>query len=101
VRAAGEAPGARTLLGGGLRLAEEGVYLHIRDMVDRNETLGAPHVHARHVSPLQPVMPLAWFIVETNDSELSVFARPSVPRVVEGQLILLSMLAERAGTLYH
>jgi hypothetical protein len=33
-------------------------------------------------------MPLAWLIVETNDSELSVFARQSVPRVVERQLIL-------------
>jgi hypothetical protein len=33
-------------------------------------------------------MPLAWLIVETNDSELPVFARQSVPRVVERQLIL-------------
>jgi hypothetical protein len=65
-----------------------GVRLHIRDAVDRKEALGAHHVHARHVSPVEPVMPLAWLIVETNDSELPVFARKSVPSAVEWQLIL-------------
>jgi hypothetical protein len=33
-------------------------------------------------------MPLAWLIVETNDRELAVFARKSVPSTVEWQLIL-------------
>ena len=34
--------------------------------------LGSPHVHARNVSYLGPLMPLAWLIVETNDGELPV-----------------------------
>ncbi len=29
-------------------------------------------VQARNVSPMEPVMPLAWLIVETNDRELPV-----------------------------
>jgi hypothetical protein len=33
-------------------------------------------------------MPLAWLIVETNDRELPLFARESVPNAVERQLIL-------------
>jgi hypothetical protein len=33
-------------------------------------------------------MPLAWLIVETNDSELAVFARKSVSSTVDWQLIL-------------
>ena len=49
-----------------------GVRLHIRDAVDRNEALGSHHVQARNVSPIEPVMPLAWLIVETNDRELPV-----------------------------
>jgi len=49
-----------------------GLRLQIRDPVDRPEALGSPHVHARHVSPLKPVMPLMWRIVETNDNELPV-----------------------------
>ena len=52
-----------------------GVRLHIRDAVDRKEALGSHHVQARNVSPLEPVMPLAWLIVETNDRELPVFER--------------------------
>jgi hypothetical protein len=49
-----------------------GVRLHIRDAVDRNEALGSHRVQARNVSPIEPVMPLAWLIVETNDRELPV-----------------------------
>jgi hypothetical protein len=64
------------------------VRLHIRDAVDRNEALGSHHVHARHVSPLEPVMSLAWLIIETNDRELPVFARKRVPSAVEWQLML-------------
>jgi hypothetical protein len=48
------------------------IRLYIRGAVDRNEALGSHHVQARNVSPIEPVMPFAWFIVETNDRELPV-----------------------------
>jgi hypothetical protein len=67
---------------------DRGVRFHIRDAVDRKEALGSHHVQARNVSPIEPVMPLAWLIVETNDRELPVFARKSVPSTVKCQLIL-------------
>jgi hypothetical protein len=61
------------------------------DAVERHEVLGAPHVHARNVSHRGLLMPLAWLIVETIDSELPVFARQSVPRGVARHLRRCSM----------
>jgi hypothetical protein len=55
-----------------VRTLYRGVRLHIRDAVDGNEVLCSHHVQARNVSPIEPVMPLAWLVVETNDRELPV-----------------------------
>ena len=52
----------------------------------------AHHLQARNVSPIEPVMPLAWLIVETNDRELPVVCegecskrgRTATQSIVEG-----------------
>ena len=75
-----------------LRTLYRGVLLHIRHAVDGNEALGSHHLQARNVSPIEPVMPLAWLIVETNDRELPVVCegecskrgRTATQSIVEG-----------------